>query len=149
MKLFFHIETVFTLNWIVTYNCLNSLRWKGFWQLNCVLMLNWIVLNRTDYLHKNGFGINGWYAIKPNQTKPNRKKIVDFQMFSILMFAAIILIHFVLNLKSFKKWQSLSVGSNILKMRYCCSGFEFISKYLTRGWIFIIQYVRCNRFIYL
>ena len=22
-------------------------------------MLNWIVLNRTDYLHKNGFGVKG------------------------------------------------------------------------------------------
>ena len=48
----FDIETVLTLNWIVIYNCLNS-----FWQLNCVLMLNWIVWNRTDYLHKNGFGV--------------------------------------------------------------------------------------------
>ena len=34
-------------------------------------MLNWIILNRTDYLYKNRFGIKktykGWYAIKPNQ----------------------------------------------------------------------------------
>ena len=45
------------LNWIITYNCLNSLKWKCFWQLNCVLMLNWTVFNRTDYLHKNGFGV--------------------------------------------------------------------------------------------
>ena len=28
MELFFDIKTVFTLNWIVTYNCLNSLKWK-------------------------------------------------------------------------------------------------------------------------
>ena len=32
-------------------------------------MLKWIVWNRTDYLHKNRFGIKlptkGWYAIKP------------------------------------------------------------------------------------
>ena len=28
-----------------------------FDRLNCVLMLNWIVLNRTDYLHKDGFGV--------------------------------------------------------------------------------------------
>ena len=28
-----------------------------FWQLNCVLMLNWIVWNSTDYFHKNGFGV--------------------------------------------------------------------------------------------
>ena len=26
-----------------------------FWQLNYVLMLNWIVYNRTEYLNKNGF----------------------------------------------------------------------------------------------
>ena len=51
------IKTVFTLDWIVIYNYLNSLKWKCFWQLNCVLTLNWIVLNRIDYLHKNGFGI--------------------------------------------------------------------------------------------
>ena len=33
--------------------------WNGnvFWQLNCVLMLNWTVFNRTDYLHKNGLGV--------------------------------------------------------------------------------------------
>ena len=53
----FDIETVLILNWIVIYNCLNSLKQKCFWQLNCVLMLNWIVLNRTHYLHKNGFGV--------------------------------------------------------------------------------------------
>ena len=57
IELFFNIKTVFTLNWIVTYNCLNSLKWKCYWQLKCVLMLNWIVLNRTDYLQKNGFGV--------------------------------------------------------------------------------------------
>ena len=28
-----------------------------FWQLNYVLMQNWIVLDRTDYLHENGFGV--------------------------------------------------------------------------------------------
>ena len=53
----FDIETVLTLNWIVIYNCLNNLEWKCFWQLNCVLMLDRIVLNRTDYLYKNEFGV--------------------------------------------------------------------------------------------
>ena len=48
----FDIETVLTLNWIVICNCLNSLKEKYFWQWKCVLMLNWIVLNTTDYLHK-------------------------------------------------------------------------------------------------
>ena len=36
-------------------------------------MFNWIVWNKTIYMYKNGFSIkityNGWYAIKPNQTK--------------------------------------------------------------------------------
>ena len=43
-------------------------------EVNCVLMLNWIVWNRTVYMYKNGFSVkyNGWYAIKPNQTKPNQ-----------------------------------------------------------------------------
>ena len=35
-------------------------------------MLNCIVFNRTDYLHKNGFAIKitykGWYNIKTQQT---------------------------------------------------------------------------------
>ena len=46
-------------------------------------MLNWIVLNRTDYLHKNWFGVKitykRWYAIKPNkpnQTKPNQNNTI-------------------------------------------------------------------------
>ena len=39
----------------IFYNC--ALYVFTVWQLNCVLMLNWIVLNRTDYLHKNGFGV--------------------------------------------------------------------------------------------
>ena len=81
----FDIETVHVLNWIFkvelfwqlnvsgqnyTYtkmNCLNSncltklnsLELKCFWELNWVLPLNWVVLNRTDYLYKNGFG--GWH----------------------------------------------------------------------------------------
>ena len=36
-------------------------------------MLNWIVLNRTDYLNENGFGINKtykvYYAIKSEKEK--------------------------------------------------------------------------------
>ena len=53
----FDIDNILTLNWIVIYKCLNRLKYKCFWQLNCVLMLHWIVLNRTDYLHKNVFGV--------------------------------------------------------------------------------------------
>ena len=43
-------------------------------------MLNWIVWNRTVHICKNGFGIiityNGWYAIKPNPTKPSIRPAV-------------------------------------------------------------------------
>ena len=30
---------------------------KLYLHLNCVFMLNWILRNKTDYLHKNGFGV--------------------------------------------------------------------------------------------
>ena len=46
-------------------------------ELNCVLMLNWIVWNRTIYMCKNGLiPYNGWWVIKSNQTKnkPNQIK---------------------------------------------------------------------------
>ena len=36
-------------------------------------MLNWIVLNKTDYLHKNGFGVKYQQRLicyKTQQTKP-------------------------------------------------------------------------------
>ena len=42
-------------------------------------MLNCIVLNRTDYLHKNGFGVNNLQRLichKTQQTKPNQT--IDF-----------------------------------------------------------------------
>ena len=65
----FDIKTVFTLNWIVTYNCLTSLKWKCFWQLNSVLMLNWIVLNRTDYLHKMDLALNNLQRLICHKTQ--------------------------------------------------------------------------------
>ena len=40
--------------WVVAPNRVLSM---GQIELNCVLMLNSIVRNRTDYLYKNGFGI--------------------------------------------------------------------------------------------
>ena len=50
LKLYLHLtELLHITAWIVWNKC--------FWQLNCVLMLNWTVFNRTDYLHKNGFGV--------------------------------------------------------------------------------------------
>ena len=39
-------------------------------ELNCVLMLNWIVWNRSVSRYKNGLmAYNDWCTIKPNQTK--------------------------------------------------------------------------------
>ena len=43
-------------------------------ELKCVLMLNWIVWNRTVYCIRwiwHSITYNGWYAIKPNQIKLN------------------------------------------------------------------------------
>ena len=38
---------------------LNWILWNRttFWYLNCILMLTWIVWNRTVYMYKNGFEI--------------------------------------------------------------------------------------------
>ena len=47
-------------------------------ELNCVLMLNWIVCNRTVYMYKNGFGISlpTMVDVPSNQTIPGNKKII-------------------------------------------------------------------------
>ena len=69
----FDIETVLTQNWIVLYNYLNelnSLKKKCFSQLKCVLMLNWIILNRTDYIHKNRFGVKEPKRLICHKTQP-------------------------------------------------------------------------------
>ena len=75
IELFFDIKTVFTLNWIVTYNGLYSLKWKCFWQLNCVLMLNWIVLNREQIIYiKMDLALNNLRRLichKTQQVKPS------------------------------------------------------------------------------
>ena len=42
-------------------------------ELNCVLMLNWIVWNRTVYMYKNGFGINNLLWLMCHKTKPNKQ----------------------------------------------------------------------------
>ena len=40
-----------------TYVKLKCLKYKCFVHLNCVLMQNWYVWNRTICMYKNGFGI--------------------------------------------------------------------------------------------
>ena len=76
----FDIEIVFTLNWIVTYNCLTSLKWKCFWQLNSVLMLNWIVLNRTDYLHKMDLALNNLQRLICHKTQPTNQNYIKIPL---------------------------------------------------------------------
>ena len=44
------LNCVLMLNWIVSSGTV-------FWHLNCVLMSNWIVWNRIVDMYKNGFGI--------------------------------------------------------------------------------------------
>ena len=46
---FFEIELFEHFNWLRML--------KLFWDLNCVFMLNWIVWNRTVYKYKSWFGI--------------------------------------------------------------------------------------------
>ena len=43
-----------------------------FFYIEIVLMLNWIVWNRTVYIDKNGFGINNLQWLMCHQTKPNQ-----------------------------------------------------------------------------
>ena len=42
IELFLDTETAFMLNWVVC-------KGAAFWHWNCVLMLNWIVWNRTVF----------------------------------------------------------------------------------------------------
>ena len=39
-------------------------------ELNCVLILNWTVWNRTVYMYENGFGINNLQWLICHKTKP-------------------------------------------------------------------------------
>ena len=49
---------------------------KCFWQLNCVLMLNWIVWNRTDYLHKKWiWSLNNLQSLICHKTEPLNQPI--------------------------------------------------------------------------
>ena len=45
-----------------------------FWHLNCVLMLYWIVWNRTVCMYKTGFDINNLQWLMCHKTKPNQTK---------------------------------------------------------------------------
>ena len=68
-------NTYTKLNWL-KYNCLtkrNSLKWKYFWQLDCVLMLNWIVWNRTVHLYKMDLALNNLQRLICHKTQTNEQ----------------------------------------------------------------------------
>ena len=51
-------------------------------ELNSILILNWIVWNRTVYMYKNGFGIYNLqrlicHRIKPNQTSQGKYQTTE------------------------------------------------------------------------
>ena len=65
--------------------------------INCVLVLNWIVWNRTVYLYKIGFGFKQQMLIlhktKPNQTKPDQTKQKPGWVIYIQSFASSCFFH--------------------------------------------------------
>ena len=69
LNCFWHWNCVLILSWIV-WN-------RTFWHLilykqKTILILNWIVWNRTVYMYKNGFGINDLQWLMCHKTKPNQ-----------------------------------------------------------------------------
>ena len=40
-------------------------------------MLNWIVWNRTDYLHKNGFGVNNLQRLILHKTQQTKLSLLN------------------------------------------------------------------------
>ena len=59
-----------TCNHLILLTKLNSLKWKCFRHLNCVLMLNWIVWNWTVCMYKNVLNKLQWLIF--HQAKPIR-----------------------------------------------------------------------------
>ena len=56
-----------------------------FWRLNCVLMLSWIVWNKTVYCNKMDLALNNLQWLICLKTKPNKTEtkptIIWFQVF--------------------------------------------------------------------
>ena len=48
--------------------CYHSGPMYGLNRTNCILILNWIVWNRTDYLYKNGFGVDNLHRLICHKT---------------------------------------------------------------------------------
>ena len=64
IKLYLHFNCVLMLNWIV-WN-------RTIFDNETVLTLNWLVWNRTNYFNKNGFGLKYPTNVDMLSTKPNK-----------------------------------------------------------------------------
>ena len=58
-------------------------------------MLNWIVLNRTDYLHKMDLALNNLQMLICHKTKPNLNKNLFIYSFYFIIFIFWIFIYFI------------------------------------------------------
>ena len=82
-------------------------------------MLNWILWNRTDYLHKMDLALNnlrGLICHKTKQTKPNQSSSSNFVWFDVFYFAASSSITFpscsiLQTLKRTDWWQKILIDS--------------------------------------
>ena len=82
-------------------------------ELNCVLLLNWIVWNRTVYMNKNEFCIDNLQWLMCHKTKPNQNRELFVLICSVRMmlfqieFSANSSINFLSRTASFRhnmKW---------------------------------------------
>ena len=102
-------------------------------ELNWVLMLNWIVWNRTVYMYKNGFGINNPQWLMYHQTKPNR---LFLTLLSLYQCSVIILFYFCYPGFCFVHTESLAHGLTTLHYSLDCinsfSIWSFIANYCSK-----------------
>ena len=57
------------------------MKWKRFWQLNYILILNWIVFNRTDYIYiKMDLALNNLQRLISHKTQEtNQSESTEFR----------------------------------------------------------------------
>ena len=143
----FDILTV--LNWIVwnrtiftfklcTYVNLNCFKWNCFWYLNCsyaklnclkkncsrhwncVLMLNWIVWNRTVYMYQRDLALNNLQWLICHKTKPNQTwlfKNVIYKMCLWIIYILYICINRIWHWINYKGWYA--INPNQTKNKEC------------------------------
>ena len=63
-----------TWNHLTFLTKLNSRKLNWFWHLNCVLMQNWIVWNKTVYMYKMDLVLTDTQWLICHKTKPNQTK---------------------------------------------------------------------------